>query len=174
MTRYVTNLGGQPAAFALGLALAVGMSCYALAQPKEGTYKGSYTAFGTVKAVAVGKDRILLFAEENGASVTDGFLDHVTWRCWGVGSYVNGMGEDRGYCVGTDHAGDQIVDDFTTEPHKLGEATVKGADHWTGGSGKYAGVTGGGPWTADLAFKTTNEGAYVVHIVPFQGSYKLP
>jgi hypothetical protein len=173
MSRYLAHLGSQAAAFALGTALAVGTSSYALAQPKEGAYKGTYSALGTAKAVAVGKDRVLLILDENGLMVTDGFLDHTTWHCWGIGNYVNGMGQEHGYCVGTDRAGDQIVDDWTTDPHKLGASTPSGTDRWTGGTGKYAGVTGGGPWTGDIAFKTATEGAYAVHI-PFQGSYKYP
>ena len=165
--------GHALALLGLGAALAFSAAAMAGDLPKEGQYKGTYSAFGMAKAVAVGKDRVLLRLDENGQMVTDGFLDHTTWHCWGIGSYVNGMGQDRGYCVGTDHAGDQIVDDWTTDPHKLGSTTTNGTDRWTGGSGKYAGVTGGGPWTGDTAFRTTTEGAYAVHL-PFQGSYKFP
>jgi hypothetical protein len=173
MTRYFAHLGGQAAAFALGAALAVGISSYASAQPKEGTYKGAYSGFGTAKVVAVGKDRVLLTLDENGLTVTDGFLDHMTWHCWGIGSFVNGVGQSHGYCVGTDRVGDQIVDDWSTEPYKLGATAINATDRWTGGTGKYAGVTGGGPWTGDSAFRTATEGTFAVHF-PFQGSYKLP
>ena len=56
----------------------------ASAQTKEGTYKGTYAANGTFKATAIGKDRVLLVADEYGMGVTDGFLDHFTWHCWGL------------------------------------------------------------------------------------------
>ena len=46
-------------------------------------------------------------------SLTNGFGDHVTWRCWGSGDYMNGVGQDSGYCVATDPSGDQFVDNWS-------------------------------------------------------------
>jgi hypothetical protein len=62
-------------------------------------------------------------------SLTNGFLDHMTWHCWGLGDFMNGVGfwlgpvggtggaacnfriiiigQDHGYCVGTDPSGDR-------------------------------------------------------------------
>jgi hypothetical protein len=132
-------------AVALNLAMAFGTAAIAGDLAKEGTYKGTYTSFGTIKFIAVGNERVLTVWDENGVSLTDGFLDHVTWHCWGTGDFTKGVGQEQGYCVGTDPAGDQIADDIHTEKHAIGSKTFVAPDMWTGGTGKFAGVSGGGP-----------------------------
>jgi hypothetical protein len=70
--------------FASFAALILGItSSSALAQMKEGTYSGTYSGFGTAKATPIGKDRLLVAVDETGFTLTNGFLDHVTWHCWG-------------------------------------------------------------------------------------------
>jgi hypothetical protein len=96
-------------AFTLGAALLFGIAASAGDLPKEGTYSGTYSSFGTVKATTIGKERVLLAFDENGLSVGQGLIDHVTWHCWGLGDTTNGMAEWHGYCVMTDPAGDQIA-----------------------------------------------------------------
>jgi hypothetical protein len=84
----------------LGLALALGTPSYSSAQIKEGTYKGTYTCFGKAKAMPVGKDRILvILSDENGQTLSDGFLDHAVWQCWGIGDYTKGIGHEHGQCM---------------------------------------------------------------------------
>jgi hypothetical protein len=174
MSRYIGILGTRGASVvALGLAFALGMSSHSSAQMKEGTYKGTYAAFGKVKAIPVGKDRILvIYSDENGQTLSDGFFDHAVWLCWGIGDYTKGTGHDHGQCVATDPAGDQLVDNWVTEDHQLGSKTLKGRDNYTGGTGKYAGVSGGGTFVLDAGFRTP-EGSYALH-GPWEGSYKLP
>ena len=106
-------------AVTLSTVMAFGIAAIAADLPKEGTYKGTFTAFGTIKFTAVGKERVLTVWDENGLSLTDGFLDHVTWHCWGTGDYTKGVGQEQGYCVGTDPAGDQIADNVHTEKHAI-------------------------------------------------------
>jgi hypothetical protein len=161
-------------AVTLNTAMAFAISAIAADLPKEGTYKGTYTSFGTIKFIAVGKERVLTVWNENGSSITDGFLDHVTWHCWGTGDFVNGVGQEQGYCVGTDPAGDQIADNVQTEKHALGSKTFVAPDMWTGGTGKFAGVSGGGPVPCHPGdFKPATEGTYFLSC-DMQGSYKLP
>jgi hypothetical protein len=146
----------------------------AAAQAKEGTWKGTYTAFGTSKATAIGKNRLLLVFDENGLSVSDGIFDHTTWHCWGLGDFTSGAGEAHGYCVGTDPTGDQVVLNFADEKHPLGQKIIKGSFTLTGGTGKYAGITGTASYNDDGAmFKTTEKGTYVGHNTN-EGTYKLP
>ncbi len=145
------------------------------AQAKEGTWSGTYAAFGTSKATEIGKDRLLIVLDENGLSLSDNPLfDHTTWHCWGQGDFTNGTGQNRGYCVGTDLAGDQVVLDFVSERYKRGEKSVKGSLTLTGGTGKYAGITGSGTYVNDgPTFRATEKGTYFSHTT-VHGSYKLP
>jgi hypothetical protein len=71
----------------------------------------------------------------------------------------------------TDPAGDQVIDNWVTEDHELHSKSLKGTDQYTGGTGKYAGISGGGPFELDAGFRTP-EGSYALH-GPWQGSYKL-
>ena len=162
-----------PAA-ALMMAALFAYSTDAAAQAKEGTWKGTYAGVGASKATEIGKDRRLLVFDENGLSTTDGMLDHFTWHCWGLGDFTSGVGETHGYCVGTDPTGDQVVLNIASEKHPLGQKIVKGSFTMTGGTGKYAGITGTASTTQDGAmFKTTGEGTYVSHNTA-EGTYKLP
>ena len=98
-------------AVTLSTVMAFGIAAIAADLPKEGTYKGTFTAFGTIKFTAVGKERVLTVWDENGLSLTDGFLDHVTWHCWGTGDYTKGVGQGARPAIAweLDPAGDQIV-----------------------------------------------------------------
>jgi hypothetical protein len=93
---------------ALMLSSAVSLSAAAIAGnlPKEGSDSGTYSAYGTYKVVAVGKERVLILWDENGLTLSDGYNDHTTSHCWGTGDYIKGIGQDHGYCVATDPEGD--------------------------------------------------------------------
>jgi hypothetical protein len=154
--------------------LVLGLASPAAAQTKEATYKGTYAAYGTYKATQIGKDRLLLVADENGLNLTDGFADHTTFHCWAIGDYTNGVGEDHGYCVWTMPNGDQIVSNIFNPQHQLGAKTLSGTDTWTTGNGKLAGVSGSGTYECDPGlFKTAADGTYAITCI-VKGSYKLP
>jgi hypothetical protein len=158
-------------------ALALGISMPALAQMQEGQYSGTYSAFGTAKATTIGKERLLTVWDENGvglATKANGFLDHATWHCWGLGDFTNGMGQGHGYCVGTDPAGDQVVGTVADEKHTMDQKNVTGTFTFTMGTGKYAGVTGSGTFVEHgNEFRPTAEGTYPSNTT-YQGSYKIP
>jgi hypothetical protein len=92
----------------------------------------------------------VLAFDENGLSVTDGALDHMTWHCSGLADFINGLGQARGFCAGNDPAGDQVVFNWESEEHTPDQKVVHGTFSWTGGTGKYAGIRGtperSGPW----------------------------
>ena len=100
-------------AFTLSTAIAFGVVAMAADLPKEGTFSGTLSNSGTVKATPVGKERLLVMFDENGSVVSNGLLDHTTVHCWGLGDYANGVGQAHGYCVSMDPAGDQIVINIT-------------------------------------------------------------
>src|SRR5262249_13719520 len=130
--------------FALGAAIFFGTAAMAADLPKEGTFSGSYYPFGTVKVTRVGKELILFVFEENGLIQSNGLFDHMTWHCWGMANFVNGVGAPHGSCVAKDPAGDQISNDFVHENwSSLDAKNVHGSAKITGGTGKFAGISGG-------------------------------
>jgi hypothetical protein len=145
------------------------------AQTKEGTFSGAYYGYGTAKATPVGEERLLVAWDENGLQLTDGFLDHTTWHCWGLGDYTNGSGQNRGYCVGVDSAGDQVaVNIDPDEKHAPNQKSWKGSVTYTTGTGKFRGLTGGIEYVIHSnEFRPMAEGTYV-NYVTFQGHYRLP
>jgi hypothetical protein len=153
--------------------MAFGIAAIAAELPKEGPYNGTYSAYGTFKATPIGKERLLTVWDENGLSLTNGFQDHMTWHCWGLGDFTNGTGQGHGYCVGTDPAGDQLVGAIADEKHRMDQKNVSGTFTFTSGTGKYAGVTGVGTLVEHgNDFGATAQGTYVNYLT-FEGSYKL-
>ncbi len=161
-------------AVALVLAAALTFGEKASAQAKEGTYSGTYAAFGTFKATKIGKSRLLTVFDENGLSTANGMFDRTTWHCWGLGDFTDRVGRNRGYCVGTDPAGDEVVLRIVSEKMSLDEKRQKGSLTLSGGTGKYAGITGIGTYVDDgNMFRPSRKGTYVVHAA-FEGKYQLP
>jgi hypothetical protein len=56
---------------------------------------------------------------------------------------VEGRGRDKGYCAFGDSDGDRIFTDFTGT---FGPDGANGNNEIIGGTGKYAGIQGSGPW----------------------------
>jgi hypothetical protein len=151
----------------------LGSAAMAAELPKEGTFSFTYSGFGTVKATPVGKERLLLAFDDNGLSVANGFFDHVTFHCWGVGDIARGTTHIQGNCVGTDPAGDHVVIDLSGE-WPADAKTTRITNKLTSGTGKYAGISGIGTFVNHGSeFRTAAEGTYVAYGVT-QGSYKLP
>ena len=175
MMRFVGAVGTQRAFwFGLATALVLGLAPPAAAQMNEGTVSGTFAAFGTVKTTATGKERLLLAFDENGLSVTNGFLDHTTWHCSGLADFRNGVGQVRGFCAGNDPVGDHVVFDWESEKHPPDQKVVSGTFSWTGGTGKYAGIRGGGTYVDYSGeFRLLSEET-VVSYITLQGNYKLP
>jgi hypothetical protein len=160
--------------FAVATALIIGTMSQVSAQlKKEGTYSGTWNGGFTCKLMAVGKERVLSVCDENSFTITDGFLDHMAWHCWGFGDWAKGIGAPHGTCVGTDPMGDQIYGDFVYPKIALSAKSAEAKFTFTGGAG-YAGISSGFPYVQDYgAFRTGVEGTFVSHAT-FQGSYKLP
>jgi hypothetical protein len=163
-------------AFTLSIAMVSGAVAMAADLPKEGTFNQDYTAFGTFKAYAIGKERVLATFDENGLALSKGFGDHMTYHCFGLADIVSGMrNQYHGHCVGTDPNGDQIVVDFASDGKFPADAkSYSGKFTFTTGTGKYTGISGGASVTCyGPQFRTAAEGTsaqYCTH----SGSYKLP
>jgi hypothetical protein len=156
-------------------ALALGIAAPALAQTKEGTFSGTYSGAGTYKATAIGKEGFLNAWDISGFTVSNGFLDHATWHCFGLYDIVNNMAQWQGYCVATDPAGDQIASTVASDGKYAADAkTYNGTGTFTMGTGKYAGISGG--WKSvnhAPEFRTGAPESTYVQYASIQGSYKI-
>jgi hypothetical protein len=161
-------------AFTLTTAMAFGAAAMAADLPKEGTYSGIYAGFAAYKATSIGNQLLVAF-DENGLTVGTGLFDHMTWHCWGMGDFTNGMGPNYGHCVGTDPDGDQIAGNFRSDKdHAPDERNWPNSLTLTTGSGKYAGISGGWAYVyRGHEFHPGAEGTYYPYAT-YQGSYKLP
>jgi hypothetical protein len=171
MKCFVTTLVTGVAVF---FALLIVLMIVPPAIAQEGAYHGTYFSYGTFKTALNGKERGLSTFDENGISVSDGFLDHLTWHCWGLTDRANGMFQNHGNCVATDPAGDQLVADFgPDEKHAPGQKSWSGPVTFTTGTGKFAGVSGGGTYVIHgLDFRPGAEGTYFGYNT-LEGHYKL-
>jgi len=157
----------------LAIALALATSPVLAQMAKEGKYNGTYSAFGTMKTTQVGKNRLLMEFDENGLTLAQGFSDHLTHHCWGIGDFINGEGQEHGYCVGIDPSGDQVVLDFQSEQHAPDQKTWRGRGTLTTGTGKYAGISGGHDYVVHgNELRTATEGNYTV-FVTYEGAYQI-
>jgi hypothetical protein len=164
-----------PLVAALVLAAAFAFAHDAPAQAKEGTWSDTWAGFGTLKVTQVGKERLLGAADVNFLSVSnEAMFDHLTWHLWGLLDCTNGMCEVHGYGVATDPVGDQFVQSFISEKYSLGQKAIKGSITLSGGTGKFAGITGTGTFISDaFSFRPTEKGTFFDH-GNRQYSYKLP
>jgi len=71
-------------------------------------------------------------------------------NCSGTFYVVDGSGPNKGYCTFGDADGDKIFTDFTGN---ITPAGAEGTNVIIGGTGKYAGITGSGPWKCKDAGK---------------------
>ena len=150
-------------AFTLSTGMVCATAAIAADLPKQGTFSGTYFAFGTYKLTSIGKERLLSAWDENGLSIGNGFLDHLTWHCWGLYDAEKGMAQSQGFCVGTDPDGDQIAGNAGTDGRYAADAkSSKGWVTFTTGTGKYTGISGG-ITTVDHnnEFRPAAEGTYL-------------
>ena len=122
----------------------------------------------------MGQDLVQWIAESTVGLVSDkpeGFGDRLTGRCIGSGRTVKGKVEfEYGTCEFTDLAGDKF---YTTLSFVSASAdAIATKQTIVGGTGKYAGVTGG--WdVVRRAHRGPAEGV-VVGSTKLTGTYKLP
>jgi hypothetical protein len=156
----------------LGFVLLVGPA-RAADLPKEGTFTATYSSAGTGKVTPVGEERWIGSDEEHGLTVGSGLLDHMTIHCGGVADGMKNMATFRGYCVGIDPAGDQIVFEYVSDGKVDLSKPYTATATLTGGTGKYAGISGGWSIIGHSGEFKAPEGRYVQY-ASYKGSYKLP
>jgi len=129
---------------ALGLVLFLGTSATA-ELAKKGTYKGSFGWNSTGKVFDLEEGHQIFVGEFTGGFTNadgKGFMHSTSWVCPGVNDTMNNITQyGRGYCVVTDLDGDKAYLSWKGgNETKPGEAN--GTFQWTGGTGKYKGITG--------------------------------
>jgi len=159
------------------LSILVVLGSFGLAQaqiPKEGASSYIIAYSGTYKTVAMGQERFQMTYEVLGVIVSDAsdcILQNASLRCVGSNHAITGAYEDdNGFCVSTRPDGDQLFTSYKASG-KLG-GVGKGTFTYVGGTGKFAGIEGGGEFTR-IGVRPAAEGT-------FQGynrvkdHYKLP
>jgi len=139
------------------IALAPATACLAQDLPREGHFSITYTGVNPspVKPVPFGKDREAIVGVSLMTAVNDagsGLLNNMAGRCilLTVIDRAAKTQDVHGYCSYADRAGDQVFEEVSTPtPTGLGQP-ARFAGKWTGGTGKYAGLTG--------EFEITNSG----------------
>jgi hypothetical protein len=140
--------------------------------PREGRGSGTMVVSATFKALPQGKDRVRMTYESIGVYLGDptDIAHNASVRCLGTMNVVNGSYDDNsGSCVFTRLDGDQAFCSYTASG-KMG-MEAKGAFRWIGGTGKLAGLEGGGEFTR-YGVKPAAEGTgqYVLRL---NGTYRL-
>ena len=158
----------------LTAAMAFGATAIAADLPKEGTFTATYSAVGTTKSSPLGEARWFGSWDEDGLSVGSGLFDHFTWHCWGVSEGMKAIGTVHGYCLGTDPTGDQIATEDISDGKVDLTKPFTVASTFTGGTGKYAGISGKSTDDCHGPEFKMPEGRYVQYCPTIKGSYKLP
>jgi len=148
--------------------------------PKEGSVSYVNVTSGTVKVLALGKEQAQVSYETMGVVTSpagDGLLHNSSVRCMGGFHVVNGGWNDgSGSCIYTRLDGDQVFVTYKAAgklavPGKS-PTTAKGTFTFVGGTGKLAGITGGGEWTR-VSVRPAAEGT-TQSVANYTGKYKLP
>jgi hypothetical protein len=120
--------------------------------PKSGTisYHTAWKDVGDAQTVA--DKRMQGAGSVMGATFNDkgsGPLHRGPATCYYTFFAVDGNGKTKGYCTFSDADGDRIFTDFTGTTTPDGKGT--GINEIAGGTGKYAGIQGRGPWNCQYA-----------------------
>ena len=112
--------------------------------PKTGSINWHTGWRSTGDVLEVGKGRLQGHGSVVGTTFNDsgsGPLHHGIAECVYVFSSSDGVGPLKGYCAFGDSDGDRIFTEFTGEG-------AAGTNVIMGGTGKYSGISGRGPWTS--------------------------
>jgi hypothetical protein len=142
---------------------------------KEGTSFSTGVTSGTYTVIPLEEGSFVMTFQEKGVMLIDsgkGPFHNASEFCVGVSLFRKGIGSHKGYCVNTAPNGDKWVGEFIMENVKPGPTPQKGAYKIVGGTGKFAGIEGGGEYmryTVQPAAQGTYQG-----VSKMKGNYKLP
>jgi len=141
---------------------------------KDGLESGKNYVTGTAKALPMGEEHLQLTYEGSGIYISDteeGFLNNASVHVLGAMHAVKGAFEDEsGSMVLTAPDGDKAFITYKGSGN-LGK-DAKGTYTYVGGTGKYAGITGGGEYTRSHLQPASKGGWAAISL--FKGNWKLP
>src|SRR2546428_224016 len=161
-------------AFGFVIALACVLIGWELAEAqqlaKRGTYTSTFAWNGVTKVYEGDKDHMAVAGEYTGVNLTDGgqpFLHHAAVVCPAVAFVDKGIATNRGHCITTDRDGDKAFLVWQCRSPQPG-ARCEGDFQWTGGTGKYTGLSGKNCFNAGV-IPTTTAGYSI-----WKGEWQLP
>lgn len=114
--------------------------------PKSGSISFHTGWRDLAEAVQVADKHLQGHARDAGITFNDkgsGPLHLGPANCFGAFHLTDGVGPVKGYCAFGDIDGDRIFTDFSGN---IGAEGANGTNVISGGTGKYAGASGNGPW----------------------------
>jgi hypothetical protein len=135
---------------------------------KEGKYSSKFGWYSKGQTFEVGPDHVFFVGEFSGTNFNDkgkGFMDKVSVVCPGVMDNNRDAPHAHGHCVVTDDDGDKAYLVWKCTGAKL----CKGDFQWTGGTGKYEGISGNNSFYAGVGIGGTTQGYSI-----WAGEWKLP
>ena len=135
--------------YLMALAISVfGFPSLADELPRSGDYKVLFTGINTspMKPLPMGTNRTVTISQSTMTALNvagSGFLHNMAGRCAGMATMDNEAKtfENHGYCVYADACGDQIFEKYDYPAQPQG-GTPHGTGSWTGGTGKFSGISG--------------------------------
>jgi hypothetical protein len=141
---------------------------------KRGTYSSQYGWHTTpAKVHELERDHAVIIFHSDGIHLNDagqGFLHASAVNCTGFNDRIKGVANSHGVCTVTDREGDKAFLKFkcqTTQTAQLGPRCA-GDFQWTGGTGKYVGLSGENTFHSGGVPNST-----VGHAV-WKGEWRLP
>ena len=132
-----------------------------------GSFSGRATSQTTVSLHDV-PDHELNLAQIAGLQKSaDNLWNNAKITYWGIADLVGGNGPQRGYFVNEHADGDRDFGTFEgTIVAAVGQVTIEGAWKFTGGTGKFKGLAGGGTYKGRAVSPTEVENTW-------EGTYQL-
>jgi hypothetical protein len=134
-------------AIGLTVALAFGAPATSADLPQSGTFKLHSGWKSVGEAVQVDSNHVFGAGHFYGVTFNDagsGPLHNGTAVCSYTLELINGTGSAQGLCAWRDGDGDKIFNSYTGKIAASG--ALSGENQITGGTGKFAGIQGKGPW----------------------------
>ena len=141
--------------------------------PKEGATSFISPYSGTLKVLAMGKERVQMTYESMGQIIgetPEDIFHNASFRCLGALHAVKGEYDNSGFCISTRPDGDQIFWTYKSTG-KMGVGG-RGTSTYVGGTGKLTGIQGNGE-VSDFPMRPAAEGTFQGYSRA-KGQYKLP
>jgi hypothetical protein len=122
--------------------------------PKQGTANFTdYATIPSVKVMRLDKDSRVINYEVYGVSRNDDgnpAFNNMAIHCMGSSITLDNHATSRGLCVQADKDGDQLFINYEADGASPDASVSAGIEHFVGGTGKYAGITGQAEFTRQL------------------------